>query len=92
MTEEEVYEKEIDKARRVQAAYDSFLKEFIEDKKIELFNRFSEANIISDDDVEVLKEIRRMCSVVSALEDEVLNIIQTGELAKKSLANRKKEK
>lgn len=82
----EIYEQEVSRAAKAEMAYNTFIRDFIEQKKFDLFNRFAEANPLTDTGKEELFETRRMCAVVTSLEQEILSVIQTGELAKKSLA------
>lgn len=73
---------EVDLANRAEHAYTLFIKPFIQRKKDQLFEAF-EATAISD--TESLKEIKLMSVALSALDSEILSVIDTGKMASLSL-------
>lgn len=73
---------EVDLANRAEIAYRSFILPFIKDKKDQLFDAFESASI---SDTESLKEIKLMSLALSALEAEILSVIDTGKLASEAL-------
>lgn len=83
---EQKYQDEVTRGRNARAAYEAFIKDFLEDRKIALFNNFAESNPLDPKGIEVMLETRRMLSAVKLLEQEILTIIQTGDMASKSLA------
>lgn len=67
---------------RAERAYEEFIKHFINERRKELFNAFQVESVTNPDN---LMEIKRMTMALSALEQEILTIIQTGQLASTSL-------
>lgn len=78
----EQYEREIELGRKAKVAYDSFIKGFVEDKLQNLFNAFCEGGTV---DEKLLLECKRMAIILRNLEQQILTIIETGELASKTL-------
>lgn len=68
-------------------AHDSFIKPFIEGKRITLFTNFCSASM---ENPAVLMEIKRMMIVLDDLEAEVETVINTGKMAAFSLAEEDK--
>lgn len=73
---------EITTGRNAQRAYDSFIKSFVLDKRAVLFTAFQDVSIV---EAEALQEIKRQLIVLETLDQEILTIIETGDLAKKQL-------
>lgn len=67
---------------RAKHAYDNFIKQFCEEKRLVLFENF--AALPLSDEVNVM-EVKRMLYAIDALDDEIKNIIQTGHMASISL-------
>lgn len=87
MSHEDKYREEISLGIRAEAAYNTFIKQFIESKKVALYENFCSANPI--DDIDCLLETRRLYATIVSLENEILSTIQTGKLAAKSLEDTK---
>lgn len=81
-------EHEIIDAKAAQSAYDGFVKQFCESKRQVLFEAFCS---VTSQDVESLQEIRRMMSVIDALETEVKSAIETGRMATITLTQDKEK-
>ena len=67
---------------RAQIAYDQFIHQFIEDKRMSLFMAFSNLAL---SDTENLMEVKRMLFAIDALDTEILTVIDTGKMASMSL-------
>ena len=67
---------------RAQIAYDQFIHQFIEDKRMSLFMAFSNLALT---DTENLMEVKRMLFAIDALDTEILTVIDTGKMASMSL-------
>lgn len=78
----EQFEKERELGNKAEKAYNDFISAFVANKRKALFQNFCD---ISIEHTEALLESKRLLAVVDNLEDEILNIIQTGKLASKSL-------
>lgn len=92
MTQEELLrhlEDEVQRGKEAQAAYDSFIKPFLDEKRFALFDNFQLADISQP---EVLLECKRMCNLVDKLEEEVQEVIMTGKLAARTIAGTDEEK
>ena len=70
------------KGGAAQHAYDAFIKDFCEQKRMTLFDAFSAIPISNE---EGLMEIKRMLYAIDTLETEIMTIIETGRLASESL-------
>ena len=75
-------ENEVIKGDKAKASYDSFIKNFVEAKRIVLFESFRALPLT---DVDNLMEVKRMLAAVDTLETEILTIIETGKLATTAL-------
>lgn len=82
-SDRELYEKEVSDGLKARRAYESFIKGYVEDKMVSLFESFCEGSTV---DINVLQECKRLVLVLKDMEQQVLTIIQTGELASKTLA------
>lgn len=78
----EQLENEVLRGQRAQRAYDEFIKEFVELKKVILFNNFCAVSINEPDK---LMEARRLVTVIEDLEAHIITIINTGKMAAKTL-------
>jgi len=67
-----------------QSAYDNFIRPFVEANRVNLFEKFQD---IPMEDIETLKECKRMALLIETLNDYMENIISTGKLAAHSLAS-----
>lgn len=63
-----------------QRANDTFIKAFIAKKRETLYENFLIAKI---DQIEELQEVKRIMSVLDAMEDDIETIINTGKMATK---------
>ena len=63
-------------------SYQAFIKTFIEEKRIVLFETFQEISIRDTDD---LLEVKRMLMTLDALEIEIKALIDTGKMASQKL-------
>lgn len=77
------FKNEVSLGKKAEQAYNGFIKPFIEDRKVTLFESFCEASI---GEPEVLMEAKRLVTVICDLDDEIQGVINTGKLAAKSLA------
>lgn len=59
-------------------AYNEFIKDFCEQKRVVLFDSFRQLNLTEEI---AMMEIKRMLTAVDTLETEILTIIETGKLA-----------
>jgi len=78
----EQLENEVLRGQRAQRAYDEFIKEFVELKKVILFNNFCSIGV---SETEKLQEARRLVTVIEDLEAHIITIINTGKMATKTL-------
>jgi len=78
----EQLENEVLRGQRAQRAYDEFIKEFVELKKVILFNNFCNIGV---SETEKLQEARRLVTVIEDLEAHIITIINTGKMAAKTL-------
>lgn len=78
---------EMHRGTQAEFAYEHFLKDFFEQKRQILFEAFQNAPY---EDVETLKELKRMSTALDALETEINTIIDTGRMAAKQLENQEK--
>ncbi|WP_438980222.1 hypothetical protein [Polynucleobacter sp.] len=78
----EQLENEVLRGQRAQRAYDEFIKDFIQFKKLTLFNNFCAVSINEPDK---LMEARRLVTVLEDLESEILSITNSGKMAAKTL-------
>ena len=76
------------KGGQAQHAYDSFIHDFCEKKRMSLFQAFSDLPL---SDTENLIEVKRMLYAVDTLETEILTVIDTGKLASEVLNKHEKE-
>ena len=67
---------------RARIAYDQFIHQFIEEKRMSLFMAFSNLPL---SDTENLMEVKRMLYAIDSLETEILSVIDTGKMASMSL-------
>lgn len=81
---QEIIEREIRLGVQASIAYESFVKDFIYKKREQLISEFLNLPISGDCLVDILDK-RKMYSLLQEIENEIKSIIQTGELAKKSL-------
>lgn len=79
-----ILEDEVSKGRQAKQAYDIFIKGYIEDKKYSIFTNFCEGSSIDPD---FLSECKRLMILLNNMEQQVLTIIETGELASKTLGD-----
>ncbi len=63
---------------KAKKAYDDFINEFCENKRLALFDSFRNLSLT---DTENLMEVKRMLFAVDALESDILTVIETGKLA-----------
>ena len=70
------------KGGQAQHAYDTFIKDFCEKKRMTLFEAFSAIPISNEND---LMEVKRMLYAIDTLETEITTVIETGKLASQSL-------
>lgn len=84
MTEAELEKLKSEQARGSDAerTLNRFIKPFIEEKRLVLFEAFQEVSVT---EIEKLLEIKRQLLVVNALEQEMQSIIDTGRMATKTL-------
>lgn len=85
----EQLQSEVIKGDRASFAYSNFIHDFVEKKKIQLYNLFLEAPL---NESEVLLEVKRQMMVLKALDDEILKVIETGKMAYKQLSDNEKLK
>ena len=78
----EQLENEVLRGQRAQRAYDEFIKEFVELKRVILFNNFCSVSV---SETEKLQEARRLVTVLGDLESDILSVINTGKMAAKTL-------
>lgn len=78
----EKLELEVELGQKAQRSYNDFIKDFVENKRKDLFQFFCE---ISVSEPEKLLEVKRLYMVLESLETEVLTIINTGKMAAKIL-------
>ena len=81
-SEQEQFEHEQLLGNRAQRSYDEFIKPFIEQKRLVLFDAFRQLSLSDETNI---MEVKRMLSAVDALETEILTVIETGKLASESL-------
>lgn len=63
---------------KAQKHYDEFIQNFCEQKRLSLFQSFSDLPLT---DTENLMEIKRMLYAIDTLENEIMNVIETGKMA-----------
>lgn len=86
--EHEKLREEQAKGSDAKRTFNKFIKPFIDEKRLVLFEAFQE---ISIQDVDKLLETKRQLMVVNALETEMQSIINTGKMAAKTLAIAEKQ-
>lgn len=69
-------------------SYNQFIRGFVEDKRKVLFEAFRDLPLTAD--VEIM-EVKRMLYAVDTLEQDLLNIIDTGKMASKTLSDRESQ-
>lgn len=67
---------------RAQVAYDDFIKDFCESKRMSLFTSFRDLALT---DTENLMEVKRMLYAIDALETDINTVIETGKMASMTL-------
>jgi hypothetical protein len=80
--QKEQLENEQIEGSKAQHTYDSFIKEFVEDKRMVLFESFRALPLTAEPE---LMEVKRMLYAVDTLEQEIMTVIQTGQMASKTL-------
>jgi len=80
--ETEQLENEQIRGSAAQHAYEQFIKPFVEEKRLVLFNSFCALPL--SDDVNLM-EVKRMCYAIDTLEQDIMSIIQTGKMANTAL-------
>lgn len=65
-------------------SYQQFIKGFVDDKRASLFEAFRMLPITAELE---LMEVKRMLFAVDTLEQEIVNVIDTGKMASKTLAD-----
>lgn len=89
MLNEDKFNEEVKLGAKAANLHKSFLKEFCENKRVLLFDAFLDAEIR---DTEALVTIKLQLNALNSMEQEIIDIIQTGNLAHKTLAdNEEKE-
>ena len=63
-------------------SYNQFIKGFVDDKRASLFEAFRMLPLSAEIE---LMEIKRMLFAVDTLEQEIITVIQTGQMASKTL-------
>ena len=86
MNEEQLLD-EISLGDRARHAYESYVKEYIEQVNLNLFNEFSSSSV---ENIDRVLEIKRLQSAVKGLETSILQDIETGKLALISLEQLRK--
>lgn len=84
MTPEQLEQLETERAAgvRAQQAYDHYIKEFCEQKRMALFMAFSNLPLTAEDEI---METKRMLYAVDTLENDIISEIDTGKMASKAL-------
>jgi hypothetical protein len=75
---------EIESGKRASKAYDIFLRQFIDDKREQLYQAFRDNSL---EDINKLADIKRLDLALASIENEVFSVIETGRLASISLNN-----
>jgi len=78
----EILEKNIEQGRKAKAAYDMYIREFIEDSYQSIHETFDSLSIA---DTEGLKTLKLMQSAVRALDERIRNDIESSNLANAQL-------
>jgi hypothetical protein len=78
---------EVALARTARVAYDTFIKEFIGDRRVILFEAFQD---LGTSDTEGLMEVKRMLYTLETLENDIKTIIDTGRMASKTIEDGEK--
>ena len=81
--QKEQLENEQFKGAAAERTYNSYVKEFCEQKRLALFDAFRNLPLTATDE---LMEVKRMLYAVDTLETEVLMEIKTGEMASEALS------
>lgn len=84
MTPEQREQLEHEQAAGVKAghAYDHYIRDFCEQKRMALFMAFSNLPLTAEDEI---METKRMLYAIDTLENEIVSEIDTGKLASKAL-------
>jgi hypothetical protein len=80
--QKEQLENEQIKGSKAQHTYDSFIKDFVEEKRVVLFDTFRALPLSAESE---LMEVKRMLYAVDTLDDEIRAVIQTGQMASQVL-------
>ena len=80
--QEGMLREEIALANKATAAYNSFIKGFLEQRKKDLYTVFTE---LGNTDTEGLMEVKRMLYTLEVLENDISNIMITGSLARATI-------
>jgi len=84
MSNVEKAEEEIAIANKASSAYHGFIKDFIELRRVYLFDAFQTLEVTDQDN---LIEVKRMLYTLDALETDIRNIMDTGKMARELLRN-----
>lgn len=77
--------KELRKGRLAKMAYDSYLREYLEDSKQAVFDSFE----LADSEADNLVQLKYCLEAIKSLENTVKQDIISGELAEKQLENQR---
>jgi hypothetical protein len=80
-------ENEVALATRAKGAYDTFIREFIGDRRVILFEAFQD---LGTSDTKGLMEVKRMLYTLETLENDIKTIIDTGRMASKTIEDGEK--
>ena len=72
------FEREQTLGNRAKQSYDQFIKDFVETKRLALFNTFCGLHLTDETG---LMEVKRMSYAIDTLESEILTLIETGKMA-----------
>lgn len=72
------YDKEIEMGAKAKTAYNLFIEGYITSKRLALFQNFTESG---DSSPETLLHMKQMSVILNDMESEILNVIETGNLA-----------
>ena len=86
-----IHERNIRVGRKAKTAYDSFMREYFEQKATSLFNNFANVDILADNAKEALAEVHRHCSILKQIEEDLLSVINSGKMSENELAMRANE-
>lgn len=80
--EQQKLQSEVVKAEEVERVYDSYIRPFIEEKRVVLFEVFQSTSVR---DMDALRDVKLQLTAINALEAHFKEFMNTGKLAKKQL-------